>query len=1401
MRFFCFILLICIFNVITLSAQPPCAGPGATAQTAQAVCATQSFQQQFIPPCTGVVLPPITGNICPAGDNLIPTSNSAWYKINIFQTGTLGFTITPAMPGADYDWVLFNVTNQAPQNVYITNLVVGYNQSATTGPTGCSAAGTVDYNCLGATPRFNRLLPVIAGEEFLLMVKKFSGTGTEYNILFGGGTALLTNSLPPSVTSAAIVGCNPSQIRVNFSEEIRCNSVTTTGQTEFIISNGPHTITGIAYSCNTGSNSFNTLTLSLQNPLPPGNYTLTVNSGGDGNTLLDVCGDPMAAGVPVAFTIPPQTPPTITQVTKANCAGTILKVALSQPVLCTSISPNGSEFNITPGSPTINSVTTNCSGSILSTDTIFINLQNPLADGNYTLTAGISPSDGNTFIDNCGILMAVGTNRAFTIATTPAPTVTNPPAYCQSFTAVVLQATGTNLLWYASATGGTGSTTAPVPSTTTAGTFNFYVSQTIANCEGPRALITVTVNPSPVAPTVNPATFNYCTGQTATVLSATGFNILWYTTATGGTGSSTAPTPSTATAGITSYYATQTINSCESPTRAVITVNVTAVPVAPSVTSPLVLCQGSPSVQLTATGTNLLWYNTASGGIGSTTAPTASAASLGTTNYYVSQTNIGSSNCEGPRAQITVNVVTTPAAPTVVSPLNYCQNQIVPALTAGGSNLLWYANSTGGTGNSTAPVPTTSTIGSITYYVSQSVGTCESPRSSIEVNIATTPAAPAVTPQVNYCEGSSAVALTAPGTNIKWYTTATGGTSLPGAPTPSTATAGTTSYFVSQSIGTCESPRAEIMVVVTAIPAAPMVGPTVNYCQGETPMNFIVSGTNLLWYANATGGTGNPVAPTVSTVSVSTNTYYVSQSTAGCEGPRASITVNVNTTLSAPTVPPTQTYCQNAPTNPLVVSGSNLKWYTQASGGTASTTTPVVSSATAGTTTYYVSQTTGICESPRASISINITATPAAPTASSIINYCPNEVVGILADSVTGTNLLWYANATGGAGSVTSPIINTTVFPAIYTFYVSQTSSASSGSCEGPRAQITVNVDNFLNVNIGNDTTICEGSSVKFFPIVTPNGALYQWRSLDEPNSTIDSVTLLNATVKPLNDTRYVLLARIGGCIKEDTVQVTVRTKPVVSITSFPTAICISDSALLTGVVSRITLPGIISVYKWTPVSGIRFDTALQTYAYPVTSTLYTLTATTTLADYGCDFTSTGTINVIVQPIVKAFAGRDTIAVKGAPHQLQGSGATSYEWSSPTGIILNPFVKNPFATLNNDAVFYLKGTDQIGCIGLDTVFIKVLNGPAYYVPNAFTPNGDGQNDIFRAIPVGFANTTYFRVFNRYGLLLFETNQYLKGWDGTYNGKLQPNGVYVWTVAGIDKDFKRVELKGTVNLIR
>jgi gliding motility-associated-like protein len=166
---------------------------------------------------------------------------------------------------------------------------------------------------------------------------------------------------------------------------------------------------------------------------------------------------------------------------------------------------------------------------------------------------------------------------------------------------------------------------------------------------------------------------------------------------------------------------------------------------------------------------------------------------------------------------------------------------------------------------------------------------------------------------------------------------------------------------------------------------------------------------------------------------------------------------------------------------------------------------------------------------------------------------------------------------------------------------------------------------------------------------------------------------------------------------------------------------------------------------------------------------------------------------------VVAFAGNDTTAVYGMPHQLSGTGGTIYLWS-PSGSLSSPFLQNPIATLFNDTRFTVLVTNDIGCSATDDVLVKVYKGPAYYLPNAFTPNGDGLNDVFRVIAVGIATTDYFRIYNRYGELVFDGGTTLKGWDGTFKGKKAVTGTYVWMIKGIDKDGKIVDMKGTVLLL-
>ena len=400
--------------------------------------------------------------------------------------------------------------------------------------------------------------------------------------------------------------------------------------------------------------------------------------------------------------------------------------------------------------------------------------------------------------------------------TTPAPTVTTPVLYCQNATATALTATGTSLLWYTNATGGTGSTTAPIPNTGVVGSITYYVSQQLNSCEGPRAAITVTISATAPAPIVTPQVF-YCQNATAIPLTATGTNLKWYTTPIGGTGSTTAPTPSTATVDSIKYYVSQTLSCGEGP-RALITVYVSAVPAAPGVTSPIVYCEGNTATALTATGTNLRWYTTVTGGTGVSTAPTPSTAVAGPFTFYVSQTNAG---CESVRAAIVVTVNGRPNPPMVTANINYCQNAIATVLTATGINLRWYTTNVGGTGITTAPTPSTTNAGVTKFYVSQTANSCESLRDSITVTVSALPAAPAVISPVTYCQNTTAVPLTATGTSLMWYSSATGGTGTTAAPTPSAAVAGSTTFYVSQSNACGESVRASIVVTITATPAAP----------------------------------------------------------------------------------------------------------------------------------------------------------------------------------------------------------------------------------------------------------------------------------------------------------------------------------------------------------------------------------------------------------------------------------------------------------------------------------------------------------------------------------------------------------------------------------------------------
>jgi gliding motility-associated-like protein len=175
-------------------------------------------------------------------------------------------------------------------------------------------------------------------------------------------------------------------------------------------------------------------------------------------------------------------------------------------------------------------------------------------------------------------------------------------------------------------------------------------------------------------------------------------------------------------------------------------------------------------------------------------------------------------------------------------------------------------------------------------------------------------------------------------------------------------------------------------------------------------------------------------------------------------------------------------------------------------------------------------------------------------------------------------------------------------------------------------------------------------------------------------------------------------------------------------------------------------------------------------------------------------------VQVNVVPQVHAYAGNDTIVMLNTPFQLNATGGVRYTWTPPDGLNSSS-IGNPVTTYNHDITYTVTAYSPEGCTGTDDIFVRFIKGPEIYIPNAFSPNGDGQNDVFRPLPVGIVQMEFFRVYDRWGKLMFSSTTYMEGWDGTVNGQAAGVGTYVWVVQGKDISNNTIQRKGTVTLIR
>jgi gliding motility-associated-like protein len=183
----------------------------------------------------------------------------------------------------------------------------------------------------------------------------------------------------------------------------------------------------------------------------------------------------------------------------------------------------------------------------------------------------------------------------------------------------------------------------------------------------------------------------------------------------------------------------------------------------------------------------------------------------------------------------------------------------------------------------------------------------------------------------------------------------------------------------------------------------------------------------------------------------------------------------------------------------------------------------------------------------------------------------------------------------------------------------------------------------------------------------------------------------------------------------------------------------------------------------------------------------------------GCVDTARSTIGITD---FKPFAGNDTIVVLGYPYRLNAQGGDFYSWT-PSDYLDNPSVGNPWVTFPDTGryTYVVDISTETGCQALDTINIWVVKSGSFFLPTAFSPNGDGLNDVFKPILVGYPNMEYLRVYNRWGQQVFITSNVFNGWDGTVKGKPAGVGTYFWEVSVINIDGKREYKKGDVTLIR
>lgn len=399
-------LLFIIFIADSSFAQCPLNSLGQNPSTAFPVCGTSVFVQAKVNLCGGKTVRNPKCNTSPLTD-----INPYWYKFTCFEAGTLGFTIQPNSSESDYDWQVFDITGHNPDDVYTDiALSISSNWSQYYGSTGTTSGAANLFECEGPVPQNSKMPSLIKGHEYLLLVSHFSNTQAGYKLNFAGGTASITDSTKPALKTLE-ASCNGKTFGIKLNKKVKCSSLAENGSDFILKPASANIISAEAASCSSGFD-MDSVILKVDQQLPPGKYTILSKKGSDGNTLLDYCDNLLPVGDSLSVILLPASATPMDSVQPVLCKPTSLNLIFRNPMDCSSIAPNGSDFIVSGPTPVVISGASGACSFGLS-KTITLQLSGPIETGGlYTITLQ-KGTDGNTLFNECSKETLAGSSLTF----------------------------------------------------------------------------------------------------------------------------------------------------------------------------------------------------------------------------------------------------------------------------------------------------------------------------------------------------------------------------------------------------------------------------------------------------------------------------------------------------------------------------------------------------------------------------------------------------------------------------------------------------------------------------------------------------------------------------------------------------------------------------------------------------------------------------------------------------------------------------------------------------------------------------------------------------------------------------------------------------------------------------